>query len=135
MEAWRRIWREGIAWQLPDEHLWALRKALLADDQRLIQGATTSPPPLQCVQDWPVEAACLLGYCGWQGDGLATVGEVEAFFANACFDCDERVGEKAACHWLLNWFDDTPRNEMRRLLLEEVVRSLEERRAHVPHAN
>ena len=73
-----------------------------------------------CVQDWPVEAACALGYCGWQGDGLETVGEVEEFFARACFEADQRLGEPAACRWFLNWFDDTPRDEMRRELLAEV---------------
>ncbi len=48
----------------------------VSDDPRLTQGSTTTPP-LMCVQDWPVEAACVLGFCGWQGDGLETVAEVE----------------------------------------------------------
>ena len=37
------------------------------------------------------------------------------------------VGEPAACRWFLNWFDETPRDEMRRLLLAEVNRNLAER--------
>ena len=32
----------------------------------------------------------------------------------------ERLGEPAACRWFLNWFDDTPRDQMRRELLAEV---------------
>ena len=80
-----------------------------------------------CVQDWPVEAACALGYCGWQGETLDTVGQVEEFFARACFEADQRLGEPAACRWFLNWFDDTPRAEMRQLLLTEVQRSLAQR--------
>jgi hypothetical protein len=80
-----------------------------------------------CVQDWPVEAACALGFSGWQGDGLETVGEVEEFFAKVCYEADVRLGEPAACRWFLNWFDDTPRDEMRRELLEEVEYSLAER--------
>jgi hypothetical protein len=124
MESWRKVWREGLAPQLSPAGLEALRRALLGDDARLIQGATTTPPPLQCVQDWPVEAACVLGYCGWQGDGLESVAEVEEFFARLCFQADQRLGEPAACRWFLNWYDETPREEMRRLLLAEVNRSL-----------
>ena len=106
-----------------------LRQALTNDDPRLLQGATTTPPPLQCVQDWPVEAACALGFCGWQGDGLETVAEVEEFFARMCFEIDQRLGEPAACRWFLNWFDETPRDEMRALLAAEVTRSLAQRRS------
>jgi hypothetical protein len=129
MESWRKVWREGLANQISRSGLSALRRALLTDDSRLLQGATTSPPPLQCVQDWPVEAACGLGYCGWQGEGLETVAEVEEFFARICFEADQRLGEPAACRWFLNWFDETPRAEMRRLLLPEVNRSLAQRLA------
>jgi hypothetical protein len=106
------------------EGLVALRQALVTDDGRLLQGATTTPPPLACVQDWPVEGACALGYCGWVGDGLETVAEVEEFFARMCFEIDQRLGEPAGCRWFLNWFDETPRDEMRELLLAEVERAL-----------
>lgn len=128
MESWRKVWREGLVPQLTTPGLEALWLALVSDDPRLLQGATTTPPPLQCVQDWPVEAACVLGYCGWQGDGLETVAEVEEYFARACFEADQRLGEPAACRWFLNWFDDTARDEMRRLLLSEVNRELARRR-------
>ena len=127
MESWRKVWREGLEPLLTTEALQALRAALQSDDPRLVQGATTSPPPLMCVQDWPVEAACALGYCGWVGDGLETVGEVEEFFARLCFETDSRLGEPAACRWFLNWFDETPRDVMRRELLVEVHRALANR--------
>jgi hypothetical protein len=130
MESWRKVWREGVAPRLSTPGLEALRQALVSDDARLLRGATTTPPPLQCVQDWPVEAACVLGYCGWQGDGLETVAEVEEFFARLCFETDKALGEPAACRWFLNWFDETPRTEMRALLLPEVKRALAERRGH-----
>jgi hypothetical protein len=110
----------------------ALAQALTNDDARLLQGATTSPPPLQCVQDWPVEAACSVGFCGWQGDGLETVAEVEEYFASVCFEVDQRLGEPASCRWFLNWFDETPREEMRRELLAEVKRVLAERHTTAP---
>ena len=127
MESWRKVWREGFAPVLSTAGLQALRKALTADDTRLIQGSTSSPPPLMCVQDWPVEAACALGFCAWQGEGLETVAEVEEFFARTCYEADQRLGEPAACRYFLNWFDDTPRPQMRKLLLEEVNRTLAER--------
>ena len=129
MESWRKVWREGLAWQVSTAGLEALRRALVTDDPRLLQGATTTPPPLQCVQDWPVEGACALGFCGWQGDELTTVGEVEEYFARSCFEADQRLGEPAACRWFLNWFDETPRDEMRRQLLAEVNRALAQRLA------
>src|SRR5436190_5636528 len=127
METWRKVWRDALAGQLTTAGLEALRAGLQSDDPRLLQGATTTPPPLQCVQDWPVEAACVLGYCGWQGEGLETVAEVEEYFARACFEADQRLGEPAACRWFLNWFDDTSRGEVRKLLLTEVNHELARR--------
>ena len=56
-----------------------------------------------------------------------TVGKAEEEFAKLCFNADQRLGEPAACRWLLNWFDDTPRNEMREKLLGEVELNLKER--------
>ena len=112
--------------------LQALKRALESDDPRLSQGSTTVPAPLMCVQDWPVEGACALGYCGWQGEGLETVGEVEEFFARMCFEADQRLGEPAGCRWFLNWFDDTPRESMRAELLDEVELALAERVAVEP---
>lgn len=124
---WAEVFRRGIAPQLSTPGLAALRDALRADDPRLGQGFTTSPPPLECVRDWPVEAACPVGFCGWQGDGLDTVEAVEEFFAGVCFECDRRIDEPAGCRHFLNWADETPRDEMRRELLTEVTRALADR--------
>ncbi len=121
--AWQNVWRKGIEPLLSDESLIVLKKALVEDDSRLLQGATTCPPPLASVQEWPVEAACAIGYCGW-ADGLDTVGEVEEFFGRICHETDNRMGEAAACRWFLNWYDETPREEMRRELILEVSRAL-----------
>jgi hypothetical protein len=84
------------------------------------------------VQDWPVEGACALTYCGWHGEGLQTVAEAEEFFARICFEVDQKLGEPAACRWFLNWFDETPREEMRRQLLVEVNRTLSQRYGLAP---
>ncbi len=127
MESWRVVWREGFAPVLPTVGLRALYQALREDHDELTQGATTSPPPLLCVADWPVEAACAIGLCGWKGEGLETVGEVEDFFARACFEADQRLGEPAACRWFLNWFDDSQREVMRQELLIEVEQTLQAR--------
>src|ERR1700692_2405932 len=131
MESWRKVWRDGIEPLLSTSSLEALQRGLANDDPRLLQGATTTPPPLQCVQDWPVEAACALGYCGWEGDGLETVAEVEEYFARMCFEIDQRLGEPAGCRWFLNWFAAPPRDEMRSELVGEVNRALAQRQTGV----
>lgn len=127
MESWRIVWRGGFAPTFSTVGLEALRDALRTDDRRLTQGSTTTPPPLMCVQDWPCEAADAIGMVGWLGDELVSVGQVEEFFARACFDADQRLGEPAACRWFLNWFDDTPRDQMRADLLVEVELVLSDR--------
>jgi hypothetical protein len=127
MTAWQRTFREGIAPLFSTRALLALKRALTQDDPALIQGATTEPPPLQAVQEWPVEAACAVAYAGWQGEGLATIGEVEDYFAQACFGADKALGEPAGCRWFLNWFDETPRDQMRRELLAEIDLALASR--------
>lgn len=129
IEGWRYCWRAGVAPCLSTQALVALRAALESDDPRLIQGSTTEPPPLACVQDWPCEAGCAIGFAGWQGEGLETVGEVNEFFARVCFDIDARLGEAAGCRWFLAWFDETPRDVMRRELLAEIDLALSARKA------
>jgi hypothetical protein len=112
------------------EGLEFLRAALAADDPRLTQGSTTTPPPLICVQDWPVEAAdaiALTGIPAAGGWGNATVGAIEGHFARCCFEADQRLAEPAACRWFLGWFDDTPRPVVILELLAEVTRALESR--------
>ncbi len=127
IEAWRRVWRAGAP-LLPTAGLEALAVALETDDCRLLQGATTTPPPLQVVQDWDVEAACLVGFCGWQdGTGKNTVHDVEEVFAKWCYAVDQEINEPAGCRWFLNWADETPRDQMRFALLPEVRRELERR--------
>jgi hypothetical protein len=120
MESWRKVWRDGFALFLPTAGLLRLREYLMTDDLRLLQGATTSPPPLQCVLDWPTEGTCPVSTCA-EGE---TVGEVEEFFGRACFSADQRLGESGACRYFLNWWDDSPRPEARLALLAEVDRTL-----------
>ena len=65
---------------------------------------------------------------------VKTVAEVEEYFARICFEADQVLGEPAACRWFLNWFDETAREEMRRLLLPEIDRSLAQRFVANPEA-
>lgn len=126
----RRVWLNGIQPLISTPGLRALERALLMDDPGLIQGATTSPPPLQCVEEWECEAACAIGYAGWKGDGLGTVRDVEEYFARLCFAADNKLGESGAVRHFINWADDTPRSEMRRQLLNVVQ---EELAARIPN--
>jgi hypothetical protein len=127
LQAWQLAVRKGIVPALSTTGLEALRDALATDDKRLVQNATTFPPPLDAVHNQPVEAGCALALACWLGLGLVTVGEVELAFAMACSQADERLGEPAAVRWFLNWYDDTPRHEMCVKLLAEVRGALAER--------
>jgi hypothetical protein len=131
--AWQRVWREGIAPQLSQADLSALRLALERDDPALIQGATVEPVPLPRYDDHPVESACLVAYIGWRSRNLQTVREVEEWFTQVCFQADKSLGEPAACRWLLNWFDDTPRPAMRLAMVAEIDAELARRRLPWPN--
>ena len=128
MERWRKVWRDGLAPQLSAAGLEALHRALLENDGRLLQEATTSPPALDVMADCEVEAACPLCYCAWQSAGRATIAEAVQEFDRVCRAADAALGEPAGCRWFLDWFDLTPRAQVRRLLAPEVERVLAERR-------
>lgn len=128
MEKWRRIWREGLAPRLSRAGLEALQWALIRDDPRLLQGTTCYPPSLDALRKRAVEGTCALGFCGWQGDGLNQVGQVEDYFQRLCDAADTAFHEPAACRYFLNWFDAAPRSEMRRELIIETTLALQQRR-------
>lgn len=138
LESWRLVWRAFVraraAWPGARAALERLAEAVRSDDGRLLQGATTFPPPLMCVQDWVCEGADVVGWLGLErplvpedsvhlkaGDGtFPSVGEVEEGFARLCSECDRITGEPASCRYLLNWSDDTPRERMRAELAAEI---------------
>ncbi len=128
-EKWQEVWHRGIAPQLSDAGLEALAVALRDDSPELLQGATVEPPPLLCVANWKPQAACVVGLCGWHGNGLNTVEEVDRYFSRVCMKCDNAMNEPGVCRWFFNWADETPRDVMRAALLPEVEAVLAVRKA------
>jgi hypothetical protein len=49
VDTWVKVWRDGIVPELTTKGLLGLAAALQRDDVGIITGATTSPPPLQCM--------------------------------------------------------------------------------------
>lgn len=133
VESWRTAWRVGVAPQLSVAGLEALARALEQDDDRLLQGDTSEPSLYDCFGvDRPVEKACAIGFCGWQGDGLGTVTQAEDYLMDVCDRADQALDEAAGSRWFVNWVDETPRDEMRRLLLPEVRLALAGRAGVTP---
>lgn len=120
MKAWQKVFREGIVPNVEPGGLLSLYEALANDDPRLIQGATTTPPPLQCVSDWPCECACPIGWTTFRGNPEVTVGDVEEDFAMVCFEADQILGLPAACREFINWWDDGNYEQVRRELKAEL---------------
>ncbi|QVL31121.1 hypothetical protein KIH39_20050 [Telmatocola sphagniphila] len=127
METWQYIWRNGFAPLLPTLGLEALRKALKRDDSRILQGATTYPLAVKPNRLEPIKACCALSYCGWRGESLNSVGEIEQHFDEICAEAGNRLGHPEACRPFLEWYDTTPRSAMRFGLLGEIDRTLNER--------
>lgn len=125
MESWRKVWRTGFAPLIRTEGLEALRKALFEDDPRIVQDEIAIPPADN--QDLPIQRADAITFCGWQGSGHDTVGAAEEYFALLTFQVDQSIGEPAGCRWFLNWYEDTPREQMRVELLAEVELELTKR--------
>lgn len=125
MESWRKVWRDGITPALSTRGLQRLRKALMEDDARLIQGTSTVPPALDFCRESAPCGACGIGFCAWMGDGLETVADVESFVDRVCARADEQLGESCISRYFIDWFDAAPRAVVRELLLEEVDLALE----------
>ena len=134
LETWRRVLRKGILLGVGAPALTALLEALQKDDPRIIQGVTTDPPPLIAVESWDCKGACALGFIA-MAEGKRSVGEVELRFAKLCQDADFFLGATmeegspvgGKVRPFLNWFDNTPREEMRRELGAEVKMELDRR--------
>jgi hypothetical protein len=104
-----------VARLIPLAGLLALERALETDDEALMQVGTCYPPPVEQYLDEPVQMACAITLTG----GKATVGEALAWFNGVR---DRAKGPAFTA--FIRWFDQTPRDEMRRALLPEVKRSI-----------
>jgi hypothetical protein len=126
MEAWRRVWRVGLVPQLSTAGLEGLRTALGRDDPRMITGATTQPPPLRCVEQEPLEAACPLCWALLEGKPptACSVGLMEECFARTCIRAGELCGDPGAVRWFLNQIDEWSRPDLIKNLLPEVLAAL-----------
>ena len=120
MNGWKRAWRSGIAPLLTHDGLMALKAALETDDPRLVQGTTTEPLPIALFSDEAVAGACAVGFCLWQSGGADRVGALHAAFRRLCASADDLLDEALGTIAFLNWFDETPRDDMRRELLAEI---------------
>jgi hypothetical protein len=127
-EPWQRAWRNGFAPQLDCEALEAVRLGLLRGDACLLQGATSSPPAVEVFFADRLEACCILSFGFWQTGRLSKVADLESHYKQLCVAADDALGEPGACGAFLNWYDQTPREVMRRALLREVNRLLNRRR-------
>lgn len=121
METWRRAWREGVVPQTSTRGLIALANGLADNDKRLMQGISIR------VRGSSIKSACALAYIGWQGEGLESVAEVMGFFWNIYFSIDLRLDRTVRCRHFLEWFDETPRKEMRYEMIKEVELALFDR--------
>jgi hypothetical protein len=93
-----------------------------------LQLQSVSPLPLHPHARWPVRAACPVACCGWKGDGLLIVADLEEFFARIIFRPGERRGDPMpARYFLWWWWDDSPWDEAREELLTELRRVLARR--------
>ncbi len=105
--------KEGFALLISTNGLKALRKALEINSSLLIQGVVTEPSILECIADWEVEGACAIGYCGWIGEKLKTIKEVEKYFTIKCHQADIILDGQAYARDFLLWYDNTPQEEVR----------------------
>src|SRR5271154_5637855 len=122
MEPWRRVFREGIAPQLPLPALEALRLGLLKNDPRLRPGSTVE-------ESWTINGTgiiqgCAIGYGGRKGAQLRTAREVQQFFADVCFAANEALGDPGASKYFTDWFDHNRREVAFPALLTEVNRAI-----------
>jgi hypothetical protein len=119
---WKKVFRV-MTKELSAQQLEFLKKALDDDDPRLLQGSTCYPPELlgsDIMGKLECEGACLIGYAGWKS-GIRTIEGVSEFFRKICNAIDSQFNEPAYCRYLLNWYDESPRDEMRRDVLAEIA--------------
>jgi hypothetical protein len=124
--SWRTVFHRGIVPHLPPAALLDLRDALsIGDPAAMLQGATTSPPPLLPLYNFPVTAANPLVYAVMRAPGLKTVREADEAFTRFCRHVESTLDE-AATRIFFDFWHDTPLETAREELLDEVEVALAE---------
>ncbi len=131
MELWRHAWRNGIQPLLSRPALLALAEGLRHEDPRICQRITVVPAPGPWNSEWPIEACCPIGYCGWK-TGMHTPAGIEGFFEAIARNADEKLSGITETGWktitpFLDWFDSGERTLVMEELLAEVEQNLKER--------
>jgi hypothetical protein len=70
----------------------------------------------------------LLAYVGREGEGLFSVFEVSEFHERLKEAAAQKLGQMEAATLFLDWFDKTPRDIMRKNLLQETHLELRKRK-------
>jgi hypothetical protein len=128
MEPWRYIFRRGFAPLLSNSALNALQDGLKQDDPALVQGCVVFPKPMPGFWELPAAAVGLLAYVGREGEGLFSVFEVSEFHDRLKEAAAQKLGQMEAATLFLDWFDKTPRDIMRKNLLQETHLELRKRK-------
>jgi hypothetical protein len=110
-KTWERVLRKGIFPQFSTAALKRLLKAILAKDERIIQGQTMAPRPLACNAGEAVEACCPVCWLIAE-PGTLTVAELEQQFAETLWGSDERLGFPASGRHLFDFLDEADREHM-----------------------
>lgn len=127
-----RAWHIGIAPQLPDRGLKALREAMLLGDPRLLQGSTVEPFVSEREAPCACDGACPIAFAFWAHLGFrGTADEIEHLWTMAVHDANAALEEReeganAVARWINLW-DDTPTAEAVAFLLPLVEESLRDR--------
>ena len=131
LDVMRRAWLPLLS----TDQIELLRAACEAQTEELIQGHTTQPEPCdlseircECV------GACLIAFPLWKTLGLHDVDAVECAFATHCDLMNKRYHqlvpeETHANRHIMNWYDATPLSQSLPLMVAELTRELEERKA------
>lgn len=124
-EATRRVFHEGFVPLLKDEELWVLKGWLTMAPERFKQGYTLYPVPTPAEEPYMMpDCGCLITNIG-RINMLKYADELYEYFARMCYNIDQNMGEPSAVRYLLNWYDDSPWEDVKNGSIEELEAALQ----------
>lgn len=130
MEQWRRYFRHGIAPLVENAQLEYVLGILKSDSEKMCQGDTVILRKVIAESgltyyhgDLPPVSGCFVSLIHMSDEKL-TANEVDAKFGP--FLCRVGLNHGLSSHFI-NWFDDSPREEVRRELIAEIELVLDAR--------